>query len=93
MTNKQPNITHLKQGQTIPDPIHKAKLDGTHFKGTAKETTIYPTPNSAPKSNDGSLSQKNTPNGGKDWYMPDALSKSNSWTGKNGSTRPGDKSD
>jgi hypothetical protein len=61
MANKTPNTTHLKQGQTIPDPVHKAKLDGTHWSNTASKVTIIPTADSEPSAADGKLGGKNRP--------------------------------
>jgi hypothetical protein len=63
MVNKQPNITHLKQGKVYPNPVHTAKVQGVGYANTAKETTITPTPDSTPHSGaDGKLGQKNSPN-------------------------------
>jgi hypothetical protein len=61
MANKAPNTQHLKQGQTLPDPIHKAKLDGVHYRGTAKHVEIHPTPDSKPGACDGKLGGPNKP--------------------------------
>jgi hypothetical protein len=88
MANKSyPNIQHLKQGQTIPDPIHKAKLDGVHFSDTARHVTVTPTGDSKPGACDGYLAGKNSPDGGKGWAPINDAAKPNTYTGKGGSKR------
>ena len=37
---KLPNITHLKQGNSYPDPIATAKVQGTHFTDASKHLSI-----------------------------------------------------
>jgi hypothetical protein len=54
MTNKQPNITHLKQGKAVPDPIATAKATGSGYSGAAKHVERHETPDSS-RPNDGHL--------------------------------------
>jgi hypothetical protein len=56
---KYPNITHLKQGKTFPDPIATAKVQGVAFSDTAKHVEHPTVPD--PKGADGHLGGKNTP--------------------------------
>jgi len=50
MGNKYQDITHLKQGKAIPDPIATAKATGKHFANNNSHNEIHPTPDSKPSS-------------------------------------------
>ena len=87
MTNKTPNTTHLKQGQTIPDSVHKAKLDGTHWTDAANKVAVTPTPDSNTSAGDSRLGSKNTPDGARGWAPINPAAADNTYTGKGGSKR------
>lgn len=87
MVNTLLNTHHLKHGQTITDPVHKAKLDGTCWSDTSNYNKIMPTPNSKPGACDGYLGQKNSPDGRKGWAPINDAAKPNTYTGKGGSKR------
>jgi hypothetical protein len=74
------NINHLKQGTVHPDPIHKAKLDGTHWSGTSQHNEIHPTPDSK--------TGASNPDG-RGWATMDAVTASHTYTSRGGSKRPG----
>ena len=61
MGNKYQDITHLKQGKAIPDPIATAKATGQHFSTSANHVKITPTPASNTSAADGKLGGKNRP--------------------------------
>ena len=42
MGNKYQDITHLKQGKAIPDPIATAKATGKHFANNTSHNEIHP---------------------------------------------------
>jgi hypothetical protein len=67
MVNKVLNTQHLKHGQIIPDPVDKAKLDGTYWSDTSNYNKITPTRASKPSASDGELEGDNLPNGGRGW--------------------------
>jgi hypothetical protein len=46
------NIRHLKQGNSYPDPIATAKVQGTHFTDTSNHCDYHATPDSKPSAND-----------------------------------------
>ena len=87
MVNKLLNTQHLKHGQTIPDPVHKAKLDGKHWSDTSNYNKFTPTPNSKPRACDGYLAGKNSPDGARGWAPLNNSAKPNTYTGKGGSKR------
>ena len=74
MMAKLPSITHLKQGNSYPDPIATAKVQGTHFTDASKHCEYYDTPDSKPSAND-----VDNPRG----YAPiNKAAKPNTFTGK-----------
>ena len=76
---KLPNTAHLKVGNHYPDPVHTAKIQGTHFEGTASEVHITPTPDSKPSAND-----LDNPRG---FASINPAAKPNTYTGPGGSKR------
>ena len=76
---KLPTTAHLKQGNCYPDPIHTAKVQGTHWSDSANKTTITETPDSKPKAHDG--------HGERGWAPINTAAKANTYTGKSGSKR------
>ena len=85
MANKTPNITHLKQGKAIPDPIATAKATGQHFSTSANHVEITPTPDSNTSAADGKLGGDNSPDGRRGWAPINPAAADNTYTGKGGS--------
>jgi len=85
--NKYQDITHLKQGKAIPDPIATAKATGKHFANNTSHNEIHPTPDSKPSACDGRLEGRNGPDGGRGWAPFNPAAAPNTYTGKGGSKR------
>jgi hypothetical protein len=80
------NISHLRQGRTIVDPIATAKLN-VGYADTAKHVEITPTPDSKPGACDGYPSGKNSADGRRGWAPINDAAKVNTYTSGSGSKR------
>ena len=73
------HLSSQAQGNIYPDPVHTAKVQGTHWSDSANHVEIHETPDSKPKASDA--------HGEKGWVFTNDTARKASYTGKGGSKR------